>query len=130
LSDDARRPEGQGVTGARLVSSYRGHLPGDGQRITAGYSDVVEVPGHVALSREAAVAGELIQIHHGECGTVVGIVYWPELSTATIFTLPQALSNRPEHESQRQKRESVCLSPAARCIASVILCSLLYHGNH
>jgi hypothetical protein len=86
LSDNARRPEGQGVTGARLVSGYRGHLPDDGQRITAGHGDVVEVPGHLAPSREAAVAGELIQIRRGECGTVAGIVYWPKLSTATIFT--------------------------------------------
>jgi hypothetical protein len=86
LSDDARRPEGQGVTGARLVSGYRGHLPGDGQRITAGHGDEVEVPGHVAPSREAAIIGELIQICRGECGTVAGIVYWPELSTTTIFT--------------------------------------------
>jgi hypothetical protein len=86
LNDDARRPEGQGVTGARLVSGYRGHLPGDGQRITAGHGDMVEVPGHVAPSREAAVTGELIQFHRGECDTVVGIVYWPELSTTTILT--------------------------------------------
>jgi hypothetical protein len=86
LSDDARRPEGQGVTSARLVSGYRGHLPGDGQRITAGHGEAVEVPGYVASSREAAVAGELIQIHCGELGTVAGIVYWPELSMATIFT--------------------------------------------
>jgi hypothetical protein len=83
------------------VFGYRGHLPGDGQRITAGHGDVVEVPGHVAPSREAAVADELIQIHRGECGMVAGIVYWPELSTATIFTRPRALSNRSEHESQR-----------------------------
>jgi hypothetical protein len=86
LSDDARRPEGQGVTGTRLVSGYRGHLPGDGQTITAGHGDAVEVPGHVAPSREAAVTGELIQIRRGECCTVAGIVYWPKLSTATIFT--------------------------------------------
>jgi hypothetical protein len=85
LSDDARRSEGR-VTGVRLVSGYRGHLPGDGQRITAGHSDAVEVLGHVASSHEAAVAGELIQIHRGELGTVAGIVYWPKLSTATIFT--------------------------------------------
>jgi hypothetical protein len=86
LNDDARRPEGQGVTGARLVSGYRGHLPGDGQRITASHGDAVEVPGYVASSREAAVAGELIQIRCGELGTVAEIVYWLELSTATIFT--------------------------------------------
>jgi hypothetical protein len=60
LNGDARQPEEQGVTGARLVSGYRGHLPSDGQRITAGHGDAVEVPGHVALSREAAVADELI----------------------------------------------------------------------
>jgi hypothetical protein len=59
-SDDTRRPEEQRVTGARLVSGYRGHLSGDGQRITAGHGDTVEVPGHVAPSREAAVTGELI----------------------------------------------------------------------
>jgi hypothetical protein len=86
LSDDARRPEGQGVTGARLVSGYRGHLPSDGHRITAGHDDSVEVPGYVASSREAAVVSELIQIHRGELGTMAGIVYRPELSTATIFT--------------------------------------------
>jgi hypothetical protein len=51
-----------------------------------GHDDAVEVPGHMAPSREAAVAGELIQIHRGGCGTVAGIVYWPKLSTATIFT--------------------------------------------
>jgi hypothetical protein len=47
-SNDARRPEGPGVTSARLLSGYFGHLPGDGQKVTAGHSDVMEVPGHVA----------------------------------------------------------------------------------
>jgi hypothetical protein len=69
--------------------------------------DAVEVPEHVAQDQQAAVAGELIQIRRGECGTVAEIVYWPELSTATIFTRPRALSNLSEHESQWQKRESV-----------------------
>ena len=58
MSDDTRRPEGQGVTGARLVSYYRGHLPGDGQRITAVHGDPVEVLGYVAPSRATAITGE------------------------------------------------------------------------
>jgi hypothetical protein len=92
-----------------------------------GHDNVVEVPGHVAPSREAAVASELIEIRRGECGTVARIVYWPELSTATIFTRPRALSNRSEHESQWQKRESVRDTSTARCTVSVICCGLLYH---
>jgi hypothetical protein len=67
------------------VSYYRGNLSGDQRRVTTSHSDAVEILGHVAPSRETAVAGELIQIRRGECGTVAGIVYWPELSTTTIF---------------------------------------------
>ena len=78
-SNDARRPEGPGVTSARLVSGYRGHLPGDGQKVTAGHGNAMEVPGHVAQGRKAAVTGDLILIHRGERGTVAGIIYWPEL---------------------------------------------------
>jgi hypothetical protein len=64
-SDDAWRPEGSGVTSARLVSGYRGHLPGDGQKVTAGHGDAMEVPGHVAQGQKAAVTGELIQSDRG-----------------------------------------------------------------
>jgi hypothetical protein len=42
LGDDARRQEGPGVTSARLVSGYCGHLPGDGQKVTAGHDDAME----------------------------------------------------------------------------------------
>jgi hypothetical protein len=80
LSDDARRLEGPGVTGARLVSGYRDHLPGNGQRITAGHGDAVEVLGHVVPSREAAVAGELIQSDRGN------LVRWPELFTGRTLS--------------------------------------------
>ena len=59
------RPEGPGVTSTRLVSGYRGHLPGDGQKVTAGHGDAMEVPGHVAQDRKAAVTSELIQSDRG-----------------------------------------------------------------
>ena len=65
MSDDARRPKGQGVTGARLVSGYRGHLPDDGQKVTAGHGNAMEVPGHVAQGRKTAVTCELIQSDRG-----------------------------------------------------------------
>jgi hypothetical protein len=65
LDDDARRPEEQEVTGARLVSCYRGKLPGDEWRIAASHGEVMDVPRHVAQGREAAVTGELIRICRG-----------------------------------------------------------------
>jgi hypothetical protein len=76
-SDDAWWPEGPGVTSARLVSGYRGHLLDDGQKVTAGHDNVMEVPGHVAQGRKAAVTGVHIRIHRGELCTVAGIFYWP-----------------------------------------------------
>jgi hypothetical protein len=65
LSDVTRRPEGPGVTSARLVSGYRGHLPDDGQKVTAGHGNAMEVPGHVAQGRKTAVTCELIQSDRG-----------------------------------------------------------------
>ena len=51
---------------------------------------------HAAQGREAAVAGEHIHIRRGECGTAAGIVYCPELSTATIFSRPRsAIQHHP-----------------------------------
>jgi hypothetical protein len=38
---------------------------------------VMEVPGHVAQGRKAAVTGVHIRIHRGELCTVAGIFYWP-----------------------------------------------------
>jgi hypothetical protein len=86
LGDDARRSEGPGVTSVRLVSGYRGHLPGDGQKVKAGHGDAMEVPGHVAQGRKAAVTSELIQSCLLATCTVAEVVYWPDLSTALIFT--------------------------------------------
>ena len=49
------------------------------------HGDAVEVLRHVAQGRKAAVTGVLIGFHRGVCGTVPGILYWPELSTTMIF---------------------------------------------
>jgi hypothetical protein len=64
---------------------YRGVHSGDQRRAKAGHGDATEVSRYVAQDRETAVTGELIRFHRGECGTMAGIVYWPELSTAMIF---------------------------------------------
>ena len=50
---------------------------------------------HAAQGREAAVAGEHIHIRRGECGTAAGIVYCPELSTATIFSRLRSAIQHP-----------------------------------
>jgi hypothetical protein len=73
--DDARRSEKWEFTGARLVSYYRGSHSGDQQRVTMVHDDAVEVLRHVAQGRKAAVTGEVIQFHRGECGTVARFVY-------------------------------------------------------
>jgi hypothetical protein len=41
---------------------------------------------HAAQGRTAAVVGVLIEFRHGDACTVARIFYWPELSTARIFT--------------------------------------------
>jgi hypothetical protein len=75
-----------------LVSYYRGSHSSDQRRVTTGHGDAVEVPRHVAQGRKAAITGEVIRSDCGECGTVVGFVYWPELSTTRTLTRSQALS--------------------------------------
>jgi hypothetical protein len=80
---ERRRAAAEGTRSYWRAISVRLPWPSPRRR---GHGDAVEVPGHVVPSHEAAVAGELIQIRCGECGTVAGIVYWPELSTTTIFT--------------------------------------------
>jgi hypothetical protein len=79
----------RGVSLAQWIGVlYRGIHSGDQQRAKAGHGDAVEMPRHAAQGRKAAVTGELIRFHRGECGTMARIVYWPELSTATTFTRP------------------------------------------
>jgi hypothetical protein len=98
---------GGGVSLAQWIGVlYRGIHSSDQQRAKAGHGDAVEMPRHAAQGRKAAVTGELIRLHRGECGTIDGIVYWPELSTSTTFTRPWALSDQPEHESKRRRHES------------------------
>jgi hypothetical protein len=75
-----------------LVSYYRGSHSGDQQRVTMGHDDAVEVLRHVAQGQKAAVTGKVIRSDRGECSTVAGFVYWPELSMARTLTRSQALS--------------------------------------
>jgi hypothetical protein len=68
------------------VSYYRDSHSGDQRRVTMVHGDAVEVLRHMAQGRKAAVTGEVIRFHRGECGTVAGFVYWLELSTVRTLT--------------------------------------------
>jgi hypothetical protein len=50
------------------------------------HGDAVEVLRHVAQGRKAAVTGVLIGFHRDKLCTVVGFVYWPDLSTVRTLT--------------------------------------------
>jgi hypothetical protein len=54
----------------------RGSHSGDQRGARAGHGDAVEVPGHTAQGRKAAVTGILIGFRRGELGTTVGVIYW------------------------------------------------------
>jgi hypothetical protein len=91
----------------------------------------VEGLSHAAQGREAAVAGEHIQIRRGECSTAAGIVYCPELSTATIFSRPRSAIHSirapimaTTHESRRQVTDG-----DDSCAGDLILLIALYHGE-
>jgi hypothetical protein len=70
------------------------------------HGDAVEVLRHVAQGRKAAVTGVLIGFHRDELCTVVGFVYWPDLSMARTLTQSQALCTCSEHESLQRRHES------------------------
>jgi hypothetical protein len=53
----------------------RGSHSGDQRGARAGHGDAVEVPGHAAQGRKAAVTGVLIEFRRGELGMAVGIFY-------------------------------------------------------
>jgi hypothetical protein len=101
--------------GGRRRGSFTGamnswHLPWQSFRRSTeshnGSGDAVEVLRHVAQGRKAAVTGVLIGFHRDELCTVVGFVYWLDLSTARTLTQSQALSTCSEHESLRRRHES------------------------
>ena len=57
----------------------RGSHSGDQRGARAGHGDAVEVPGHTARGRKAAVIGILIGFRRGELNTAARVVYWPGL---------------------------------------------------
>jgi hypothetical protein len=120
-SDDARRPEGLGVTSARLVSGYRGHLPCDGQKVTTGHGNAMEVPGHVAQGQKTAVTDELIQSDRGNL--YGGRTY----QRRRYLRDPERYPSTSEHESPHWQ-ESGREGRRRRGDEPKILLQLLYHG--
>jgi hypothetical protein len=95
----------------------RGSHSGDQRGARAGHGDAVEVPGHAAQGRKAAVTGVLIGFHRDKLCMVAGFVYQPDLSTAMWL---RASFDQPEHESRRRRHESRRRSSAA-CWAGVLI---------
>ena len=65
---------------------YRGGHFGDRRKAKVNHGDAVATFGHAAQGRTTAVAGEVIRIGRGKYGTVAGIIYRPDLSTARTLT--------------------------------------------
>jgi hypothetical protein len=80
------------------------------------------VPGHAAQSRETAVTAELIQIRHGELGTVTGVVYWPEfIHGDDIYVTPSAIQSVRAQITTAEARIRVRLTGGEmHCISDLV----------
>jgi hypothetical protein len=88
----------------------------------------VEVPGHTARGRKAAVTSILIRFRCGELGTVVGVVYWPGLihGDDICVTLRAIRSTRARIETATARIAAEVIGGEMRGCSD--LHQVLYHG--
>jgi hypothetical protein len=129
LGDDARRPEGPGVTSARLVFGYRGHLPGDWQKVTAGHGDAMKVPGHVAHGRKAAVTGELIQSDRGNLYGGRSCLLAGPINDGDIYVTPSVIQTLVSTNHLTGENRGARVVDGEGSDRSN-LHQILYHGSH